>query len=88
MGRRKEANIIVHQLRTAVHSGRKLRELKRELKSYTATDQEEVLNDLDEMRQEFLANNQDELGKTLEELIEHVRLGLEDDRPRLVPKQF
>jgi hypothetical protein len=84
----KEAHIVIHQLRTAVNLSKKLKDLKRELASYDHEELDQLLDQLDDRRQEFMATGEDEMGNTLDSLITHLRLGLTDDEPHVVPKRF
>ncbi|ALM21072.1 hypothetical protein JCM19294_2679 [Nonlabens tegetincola] len=85
---KKEASIIIHQLRTAVHPEKKLMEIWRELDSYEDKEKEQVLNDLDSHRQEIMANGDESFGEMLEKIITDIRIGVKPPKPKIVPKQF
>jgi hypothetical protein len=85
---RKEASIIIHQLRTAVHPHKKLMEIWRELELYEEHEKEQVLDDLDTKRQEFMAQGDEEFGNMLEKIITDIRIGVKPPQPKNVPKRF
>lgn len=85
---RKEAAIIIHQLRTAVHPEKKILEIWRELDSYSTADKEETLNDLDTQRQVLMAQGDEEFGHMLEKIITDIRIGVKPPQPKVVPKRF
>lgn len=85
---RKEASIIIHQLRTAVHPQKKLMEIWRDLEQFNEHDKEETLNDLDARRQELMAAGDEEFGNMLEKIITDIRIGVKPPQPKVVPKQF
>ena len=85
---RKEATIIIHQLRTAVHPHKKLMEIWRDLEEFDDQDKEETLDDLDARRQEFMASGDEEFGNMLEKIITDIRIGVKPPQPKNVPKQF
>lgn len=85
---RKEASIIIHKLKTAVHAEKKLMEIWRELNEYDEQDKEETLEDLDIYRQDCMARGEENFGNMLEKIITDIRIGVEPPRFRNVPKQF
>lgn len=85
---RKEASIIIHQLRTAVHPQKKLMEIWRDLEDFDEKDREETLDDLDVRRQELMAAGDEEFGNMLEKIITDIRIGVKPPQPKVVPKQF
>lgn len=85
---KKEASIIIHQLRTAVHPEKKLMEIWRELELYEDDEKEETLNDLDQVRQELMAAGDEEFGNMLEKIITDIRIGVKPPQPKNVPKRF
>ena len=85
---KKEASIIIHQLRTAVHPEKKLMEIWRELELYEDEEKEETLADLDTKRQEFMAQGDEEFGNMLEKIITDIRIGIKPPQPKNVPKRF
>ncbi len=85
---KKEASIIIHQLRTAVHPEKKLMEIWRELELYEDTEKEETLEDLDRVRQELMAQGDEDFGNMLEKIITDIRIGVKPPQPKTVPKQF
>ncbi|PQJ31473.1 hypothetical protein BST92_05835 [Nonlabens arenilitoris] len=85
---RKEASIIIHQLRTAVHPQKKLMEIWRDLEDFDEKDREETLDDLDARRQELMAAGDEEFGNMLEKIITDIRIGVKPPQPKVVPKQF
>ena len=85
---KKEASIIIHQLRTAVHPEKKLLEIWRELEEYEETEKEETLEVLDTKRQEFMAAGDEEFGNMLEKIITDIRVGVKPPQPKNVPKRF
>jgi hypothetical protein len=88
MDMRKEASIIIHQLRTAVHPEKKLMEIWRELELYEEDEKEETLNDLDIIRQDLMAQGDEEFGNMLEKIITDIRIGIKPPQPKNVPKRF
>lgn len=85
---RKEASIIIHQLRTAVHPQKKLMQIWRDLDEFNEKDKEETLNDLDARRQELMATGDEEFGNMLEKIITAIRIGIKRPQPNIVPKRF
>ncbi len=85
---RKEASIIIHQLRTAVHPQKKLMEIWRDLEQFDEADKEETLDDLDARRQELMAAGDEEFGNMLEKIITDIRIGIKPPQPKVVPKRF
>lgn len=85
---RKEASIIIHQLRTAVHPRKKLMEIWRDLEEFDKKDKEETLDDLDARRQELMAAGDEEFGNMLEKIITDIRIGVKPPQPKVVPKRF
>ena len=85
---KKEATIIIHQLRTAVHPEKKLLEIWRELELYEDDEKEETLEDLDRERQEIMAQGDEEFGNMLEKIITDIRIGIKPPTPKNVPKRF
>lgn len=85
---RKEASIIIHQLRTAVHPQKKLMEIWRDLEEFDEQDKEETLDDLDARRQELMAAGDEEFGNMLEKIITDIRIGIKPPQPKVVPKRF
>ncbi|MFT4838296.1 MAG: hypothetical protein ACI9IZ_000837 [Nonlabens sp.] len=85
---KKEASIIIHQLRTAVHPGKKLMEIWRELELYEDEEKEETLDHLDIIRQDLMAKGDEEFGNMLEKIITDIRIGVKPPQPKNVPKRF
>lgn len=85
---RKEASIIIHQLRTAVDPQKKLMQIWRDLEEFSDHDKEETLDDLDARRQELMAAGDEEFGNMLEKIITDIRIGVKPPQPRVVPKRF
>lgn len=85
---KKEATIIIHQLRTAVHPEKKLMEIWRELELYEEVEKDETLEDLDRVRQELMAQGDEEFGNMLEKIITDIRIGVKPPQPKNVPKRF
>ena len=85
---KKEATIIIHQIRTAVHPHKKLMEIWRDLEEFDEKDKEETLDDLDARRQELMAAGDEEFGNMLEKIITDIRIGIKPPQPKNVPKQF
>jgi hypothetical protein len=85
---KKEASIIIHQLKTAVHPEKKLMEVWRDLNEFDDHDKEQTLEDLDTYRQSCMAKGEDKFGNMLEKIITDIRIGVEPPRPRNVPKRF
>ncbi|MGB3590989.1 MAG: hypothetical protein WBA16_04820 [Nonlabens sp.] len=85
---KKEASIIIHQITTAVHPEKKLLDIWKEIELYDHIEQEEVLEELDKIRQEQMAGGSEQLGNMLEKLITDIRVGVRAPRSRNVPKQF
>jgi|GEM_PF-1427941 len=85
---KKEASIIIHQLRTAVHPEKKLMEIWRELELYEDDEKEETLEDLDRVRQELMAQGDEDFGNMLEKIITDIRIGVKPPQPKNVPKRF
>ncbi|BAO54825.1 hypothetical protein [Nonlabens marinus] len=85
---KKEASIIIHQLRTAVHPEKKLMEIWRELELYDEDEKEETLEDLDRVRQELMAKGEEDFGNMLEKIITDIRIGIKPPQPKNVPKRF
>jgi hypothetical protein len=85
---KKEASIIMHQLRTAVHPGKKLMEIWRELELYEDEEKEETLDHLDIIRQDLMAKGDEEFGNMLEKIITDIRIGVKPPQPKNVPKRF
>lgn len=85
---KKEAAIIIHQLRTAVHPEKKLMEIWRDLDEFEEQEKQETLNVLDATRQELMATGDEEFGNMLEKIITDIRIGVKPPQPKVVPKQF
>ncbi|AZQ43156.1 hypothetical protein [Nonlabens ponticola] len=85
---RKEAKIIIHQLRTAVHPQKKLMEIWRELEEYDEDDKQETLDDLDTERQDLMARGDEDFGNMLEKIITDIRIGVKPPKFNNVPKRF
>ncbi|WP_124979138.1 hypothetical protein [Nonlabens xiamenensis] len=85
---KKEASIIIHQLRTAVHPQKKLMEIWRELEEFEEDEREATLDALDTRRQELMAEGDEEFGEMLEKIITDIRVGVKPPRPKNVPKRF
>lgn len=85
---KKEATIIIHQLRTAVHPEKKLMEIWRELELYEEVEKDETLEDLDRVRQELMAQGDEDFGNMLEKIITDIRIGVKPPQPKNVPKRF
>ncbi|MDP5101287.1 MAG: hypothetical protein NWQ09_08170 [Nonlabens sp.] len=85
---KKEAAIIVHQLRTAINPQKKLLEIWRDLDEFEEDEKQETLDVLDATRQELMATGDEEFGNMLEKIITDIRIGVRPPQPKVVPKRF
>ncbi len=85
---KREAAIIIHQLRTAVNPQKKLLEIWRDLDDFEEHEKDETLDALDATRQELMAQGDEEFGTMLEKIITDIRIGIRPPQPRVVPKRF
>lgn len=85
---KKEASIIIHQLRTAVSPHKKLLEIWRDLDDFEPAEREATLDALDARRQEFMAQGDEVFGNLLEKIITDIRVGVRPPQPNVVPKRF
>jgi hypothetical protein len=85
---KKEAAIIIHQLRTAVNPQNKLLEIWRDLDAFEEDEKQQTLDALDATRQELMAMGDEVFGNMLEKIITDIRIGVRPPQPKVVPRRF
>jgi hypothetical protein len=85
---KKEATIIIHQLRTAVNPQNKLLEIWRDLDAFEEHEKQQTLDALDATRQELMAMGDEVFGNMLEKIITDIRIGVRPPQPKVVPRRF
>jgi len=85
---KKEAAIIIHQLRTAVNPQKKLLEIWRDLDAFEEDEKQQTLDVLDATRQALMATGDEDFGNMLEKIITDIRIGVRPPQPRVVAKRF